>query len=406
MSDLTSGALRKGTPEYRQASLVMFVAGFLTFAMLYIVQGLLPAISREFSVSPASASLTLSLTTLPLAVAVLVAAAWSEGRGRRPLLIGSLVAAACLTLAAAASPNFGSLLGLRMLTGLVLAGFPAVAMAYVAEQFHPSGLGTAMGLYISGTGLGGMSGRLAGGLITGVASWRVAMACAAVVCLAGAVWVARQLPASRNFAVTPGRLAERLASIREPLGDPVIRKIMIIGFVLMGSLVSFFNYLQYRLADSPFSLPDTVIPLVFLIYLFGTVSANWMGRLTDRRSRRGVMMFGLAIMAVGALLSLADFLPSVLLGTAAMIFGFFGAHSVASGFVGAWARQQRARASALYLFGYHSGSALAGFVGGVFFGAFGWPGEVATVMVLLVLGALAITRLPARSDRTEVADAS
>lgn len=137
MTDLTSGTLLKGTPEYRRASLVIFVAGFVTFAMLYIVQGLLPAISRDFSVSPASASLTLSLTTLPLAFAVIVAAAWSEGRGRRPLLIGSLIAASCLTLAAAASPNFASLLGLRVLTGLVLAGFPAVAMAYVAEEFHP-----------------------------------------------------------------------------------------------------------------------------------------------------------------------------------------------------------------------------------------------------------------------------
>ncbi|MGI9156409.1 MAG: MFS transporter [Marmoricola sp.] len=406
MSELTSGMLRKGTPEYRRASLVMFVAGFLTFAMLYIVQGLMPAISMEFSVSPASASLTLSLTTLPLAIAVVVAAAWSEGQGRRPLLIASLAVAALFTLAAAASPSFPALLGFRILTGLALAGFPAVAMAYVAEEFHPSGLGTAMGLYISGTGLGGMTGRLAGGLITSVASWRVAMTCAALVCLAGAIWVARQLPASRHFAVAPGRLGERLVAIRTPAGDPVILKLAVAGFVLMGSLVSFYNYLQYRLADAPFDLPRAVIPLVFLIYLFGTLSANWMGRLTDRRSRRGVMLIGLAIMAAGALLSLADFLPTVLVGTAAMVFGFFGAHSVASGFVAAWARQRRAQASALYLFGYHTGSALAGFLGGLFFGAFGWRGEVATVLVLLALGAVAVSRLPAVSDSSELADAS
>jgi YNFM family putative membrane transporter len=405
VADLTSGTLQKGTREYRRASLVLFVAGFLTFAMLYVVQGLLPAISDDFSVSPASASLTLSLTTLPLAVAVVVAAAWSEGRGRRPLLVGSLLGAACLTLAAAASPSFLALLGLRMLTGLVLAGFPAVAMAYVAEEFHPSGLGTAMGLYISGTGLGGMSGRLAGGLITGFSSWRIAMTCAAVVCLVGAAWVASQLPPSRHFAVTPGPMRARLAAMRVPLRDPVILKLAACGFVIMGSLVSYYNYLQYRLAEPPFDLAATVIPFVFLIYLSGTVSANWMGRLTDRRSRRGVMMLGLAIMAAGALVSLADFLPTVLIGTAAMVFGFFGAHSVASGFVGAWARQQRAQASSLYLFGYHAGSGLAGFLGGLFFGAFGWGGEVATVLVLLLIGVVVVARLPLRSARTEVPDA-
>ena len=402
VSDLTTGTLRKGTREYRRASVVIFVAGFLTFAMLYIVQGMLPAISEDFSVSPASASLTLSLTSLPLAVAVLLAAAWSEGQGRRPLLVGSLLGAAFLTLAAAGSPNFASLLVLRVLTGLVLAGFPAVAMAYVAEEFHPSGLGTAMGLYISGTGLGGMTGRLAGGLLTGVASWRVAMSCAAAVCLVGAIWVALQLPASRNFAVAPGRFRDRLGAVRQPLHDLVIIRLAVCGFVIMGSLVSFFNYLQYRLGDTPFNLSDTVIPFVFLLYLFGTFSANWMGRLTDHRSRRGVMLLGLAIMAGGALLTLPDLLPTVLVGTAAMVFGFFGTHSVASGFVGAWARRQRAEASALYLFGYHWGSGLAGFLGGLFFGAFGWWGEVGTVLVLLAIGGIAVAWLPTKTVQTEV----
>ena len=155
--------LRSGTPEYRRTSLVLFVAGFMAFAMLYVAQGILPGVSHDFSVSPATASLTLSLTTLPLAVAVIVAASWSEGQGRRRLLIGAVLSAAALTLAASVAPSFGALLALRVLTGLVLAGLPAVAMAYVAEEFHPAGLGTAMGLYISGTGLGGMTGRLAGG---------------------------------------------------------------------------------------------------------------------------------------------------------------------------------------------------------------------------------------------------
>ena len=96
----------------------------------------------------------------------------------------------------------------------------------------------------------------------------------------------------------------RLAGMRSPLRDPVILTLALSGFVLMGSIVSYYNYLQYRLGDSPFSLPDTVIPFVFLIYLFGTLSANWMGRLTDRRSRRGVMMLGLGIMAVLAVLGI------------------------------------------------------------------------------------------------------
>ena len=236
-----------GRRDYRRTSLVLFVAGFIAFAMLYVVQGVLPDLSRDFSISPATASLTLSLATLPLAVAVLVAASWSEGLGRTRLLVGAVLSAGALTLAASVAPSFEALLVLRVLTGLVLAGLPAVAMAYVAEEFHPSGLGTAMGLYISGTGLGGMSGRLAGGLLASAWNWRVAMAAVGGVCLVGGLWVALRLPSSRNFIATPGSMRERMAGLREPLRDPVIIRFALCGFVLMGSLVSFFNYLQYRL---------------------------------------------------------------------------------------------------------------------------------------------------------------
>lgn len=398
--------LYPGTQEYRRTSGTLFAAGFMAFALLYVAQGTLPAVSREFSVSPAAASLTLSGTTLPLAAAVVVAASWSEAVGRRSLLIGGLLAAAALTLAAATSPTFGVLLALRVLIGLVLAGLPAAAMAYVAEEFHPSGLGTAMGLYISGTGLGGMTGRLAGGLVASALSWRVALATVGGLCLLGSMWVAVRLPSSRNFVPVLGGLGARMTALRGPLSDPVIIRLATCGFVLMGSLVSYFNYLQYRLAEGPFSLPPTLVALVFGVYVFGTVSANWMGRLSDRRGRRSVLYLGLAIMAAGALASLSVRLPIVLAGTAALVFGFFGAHSVASGWVNTRATRQRAQASSLYLFAYHFGSGVAGYAGGLFFGAFGWTGEVGMVIVLLGIGVLATARMPNRSDRQEAGHAS
>jgi YNFM family putative membrane transporter len=397
--------LLSGTREYRRTARVLFAAGFMAFAMLYVVQGVLPDVSDSFDVSPAVASLTLSLTTLPLAISVLVAAAWSEGQGRRMLLVGSLLAAAVLTVLASASPSFGVLLALRVLTGMVLAGLPPVAMAYVAEEFHPSGLGAAMGLYISGTGLGGMTGRLSGGLLAGVLSWRAALLVVGACCLVGALLVARWLPRSRNFVTTPGGMRERMSGMRVPLGDAVVLRLAVCGFLLMGSLVSFFNYLQYRLARDPFDLSSTLVALVFLLYLFGTVSANWMGRLTDRRSRRSVLLLGLAIMVVGAMSSLPDVLVTALAGGALMVFGFFGAHSVASGWVSQRAPRQRAQASALYLFGYQLGSTIIGFGGGVMYGAYGWAGEVATVCILLVLGILVALSLPVASSK-EVASAS
>jgi YNFM family putative membrane transporter len=405
MDGAASTHLRSGTREYRRTARVLFAAGFMAFSMLYVVQGAMPDVSDGFDVSPAVSSLTLSLTTLPLAVAVLVAASWSEGQGRRLLLVGSLLTAAVLTVAASASPSFGVLLALRILTGMVLAGLPPVAMAYVAEEFHPSSLGAAMGLYISGTGLGGMSGRLVGGLLSSVLSWRAALLVVGGACLLGSALVARWLPSSRHFVVAPGGLRDRLSGMRVPLRDGVLLRLAVCGFLIMGSLVSFFNYLQYRLARDPFDLSSTLVALVFLLDLFGTVSANWMGRLTDRHSRRLVLLLGLIIMGVGALTSLADVLLTALVGGALMVFGFFGAHSVASGWVSLRAPRQRAQASALYLFGYQMGSTVIGFGGGLMYGGYGWAGEVATVLALLVVGIGVAVSLPAPSLK-EVVGAS
>lgn len=398
-----TGPRRRSTQDAgtRQASRVLFVAGFLTFTMIYVAQGLLPAVSADFGVSPASASLTLSLTTLPLAVALVVAASWSEGHGRRGLVVAALLGGGALTLAGAASPNFPTLLAVRILTGLALAGLPAVAMAYVAEEVPSGSLGRAMGLYISGTGLGGMAGRLTGGLLGGALSWRWALAAVGLTGLLGGLWVARRLPSSRNFRPDPVGLPGRLRALRTPLRDPVLLGLAACGFVLMGCVVSFYNYLQYRLARPPFDLEPSVVALVFLLYLFGTVGANYLGRATDRRGRRSVLQVGLAVMVGGALLSLPDNLALVLVGAAALTFGFFGSHAVASGWVGGLSSRGRAQTSALYLFAYHVGSAVVGFVGGILYGEHGWAGEVATVLVLLAVAVLVTLRLPRAAGHTE-----
>lgn len=389
-----------------QAARAVFVAGFLAFAMLYVAQGILPAVSRDFGVSPATASLTLSLSTLPLAAAVLLAASLSDGYGRWGLLVGALVGGALLSMLAAASPGLPALLALRVLTGLVLAGLPAAAMAYVAEEVGATGLGAAMGLYISGTALGGMTGRLAGGLVAGALSWRWALGLVGAAGLAGSCWIAVRLPRSRHFTRHPGGPLRRLRALREVVRDPALLGLAGCGFVLMGSLVSVYNYLQYRLAAAPFGLSRTVVPLVFTLYLAGAVSSTWMGRLTDRRSRRRVLLLGFAIMAAGILLTLPDELPLVLLGTATVTFGFFGAHAVASGWVNVRAGRCRAQASALYLCCYHLGSSAVGFAAGLLYGAHGWAGEVGTVAALLAVGLLVASRLPTVAGRREAPDAS
>ncbi len=149
--------LRQGTAAYRRATLALFCAGFATFAMLYCVQPLLPLLAAHFAVSAATSSLALSLTTLCLALCLLVSGALAESWGRKPVMAAALGLASLLGLACVLVESWNLLLVLRALLGLALSGLPALAMAYVGEEFDPPSLPAAMGLYIGGTALGGCS---------------------------------------------------------------------------------------------------------------------------------------------------------------------------------------------------------------------------------------------------------
>jgi MFS transporter, YNFM family, putative membrane transport protein len=153
-SEAGRGYLRRGTPELRRANLALFVAGLATFAMLYSTQPLLPVFSAEFGVTPAVASLPLSLATGTLAIALILAGSFSEAWGRVPMMTVSLALSSFLMVLVALSPGFPALLALRAVQGVALAGLPAVAMAYLAEEVHPKHVGFTVGLYIAGNSVG------------------------------------------------------------------------------------------------------------------------------------------------------------------------------------------------------------------------------------------------------------
>jgi MFS family permease len=143
----------------RRVSLGLFAAGLATFALLYTPQPLLPLLARGFGASPAAASLAMSAGTGALALAIIPVSSLSEARGRRAVMTASLLAAAGLGLLAPLAASLPVLVGIRVLQGFALAGVPATAMAYLAEEVDQSHLGRAMGRYIAGTTIGGLSGR-------------------------------------------------------------------------------------------------------------------------------------------------------------------------------------------------------------------------------------------------------
>ena len=391
-SDLAIGKLRRGEPGFARIVAAFFIGGFAIFELLYCVQPLLPEFARRFALSPASASLAVSVSTVAMASSLFLGGIAAQKFGRKPVMVASLIASAFGTLAAALAPTWGALLVSRGLMGLALAGLPSVAMAYLAEEIDGPALGFAMGLYIAGSTLGGMFGRLVVGAVADFAGWRLALGLMGAISLVGAAFFAASLPAERRptGALSLGALKSALAG---HFADEGLPWLFAVGYLVMGAFICTYNYIGFRLAAPPFSLDQTHIGLIFTLYLIGAVSSTVMGDLAARLGRRRVLWMALAIGVAGTLVTLPDYLPTVVLGVAMVTWSFFGAHSIASSWVGLRADGHRAQASALYLFFYYVGSSLNGWMGGLAYQHFGWSGVAALIGLLLGLALLAAIKL-------------
>ena len=391
-----------GTPAFIRTNLALFTAGLATFALLYSVQPLLPAFSDQFHVSATTASLSLSLTTAFLAVSMLVAGAFSESWGRKPMMVASLLLSSLLALVSAVLPHWGTFLVVRALMGVALSGLPAVAMAYVGEEMHPRSLNLAMGLYVGGTGLGGMSGRLLVGVITDFWGWRTALLSIGVLGLVCALILWRCLPASRHFVRSPLSLRGLSRTYASHLRDSALPWLFAEAFMLMGGFVTIYNYVGYRLMAAPFFLSQSQIGLIFAVYLLGVFSSAWTGVLAARFGRPTMLPIAFVLMLVGTLLTCAGSLWVIITGIAILTVGFFSTHSIASAWVGARAKVGRAQATSLYLFAYYLGSSVVGSLGGVFWSHDGWNG-VTTMTGVLLLVALGVAWKLRRPDTSSPA---
>jgi predicted MFS family arabinose efflux permease len=343
-----------------------------------------------------------STATIGLAVGVIPWAALADRIGRVQVMTISVTAATLLGLLVPLSPTFQLLLAGRFLEGLVVAGVPAVAVAYLTEEINAGHAARAAGTYVAGTTIGGLAGRLVTGPVAEHFGWRIGVLTVAALCGLAALAFAKLAPPAQGFTPTRSHreLGPRLwANLRSP------RQLVLYaqGFLLMGGFVAIYNFLGFRLMAAPFHLPQTAVSLVFVAYLAGTWASARAGAEATRFGRRTVLLASIATMIVGVAITTSHNLVAVLAGLVIATAGFFGAHAIASGWVGTAASADgKAQASSLYNLFYYGGSSAVGWFGGVAFDAAGWNAVAAVVIGLAVMaGLLACTITTTRyRDRT------
>ena len=397
------------SPMYRKVILAMVGAGLASFNALYCTQALLPVLSEDLHVTPATASLTVSATTGMLGLSIIPASIISECFGRNRVIMLSALSATLLGLLPL-STSVGMLIILHGLQGIAVAGVPATAMAYLSEEIHPKYVPQVMGLYVAGTSVGGLSGRVIPSGVLEFASWRWALAATVAVAIIFAFITSWALPDQQRFQ--PKRLTFRseFSAIAQHMKNPRLSALFTLAFLFMGAFVSLYDYVGYRLTGH-FGLNEGVAGAIFFLYLSGTWSATQAGTMVHKFGRARVLVGSIVGMMIGMAVLFSPELISSILGILLFTACFFAAHSVASGWVGVVATSNRAEASSMYLFCYYMGSSIVGWLSGHVLHSWAWGGlvvwllaglAIATVIALFIARTTPSTRAtpsPARDSR-------
>lgn len=388
-SPSTPDGLAPSSPGFRRVLFAVVFAGLSSFQAMYSTQALLPVLSDDLRIDPATAALTVSATTGALACAIIPVSVLSERFGRRRVIVAGAMAASLLGLTLAFAPGAAALIALRLLQGVAIAGVPAVVMTYVSEEIARKHVASVMGLYVSGTTVGGLLGRIIPAVALEFTHWRAAILFSALVSLLFAVLTLWLLPRPRRFTPRSLTLGGEARAIAAHLRNPRLVGLYALAFLSMGAFVSLYNYMGYRLGGA-FGLSAAASGLVFLLYLAGTWSSARAGGMARAWGRRATMLGAVAVAVGGLLLVLAPSLWVLLLGVGVFTGAFFVAHSLASSGVGLIAEENRAEASSMYLFSYYAGSSIVGWFSGHVFGWVGWGGFVGWLIALfLAAGAAA-----------------
>ncbi|HIF5999648.1 TPA: MFS transporter [Vibrio parahaemolyticus] len=351
-----------GTPEYKRITLSLALGSFLVFSNLYLLQPMLPTFATLFSISETQVNWLFAASTLALSFSLVPMAVLSESIGRKPVMMVGLFSIPAISALMLLGDSFIFLVACRALIGIALAAFAAVAVAYMAEELDKHAFSMAIGTYIAANSLGGIAGRISGGLLADNFSVDVAIEVMMVVTLIGVICVHYLLPKQRNFTPSSSSLRHQNRAIIGHFRNQRVWFAMLIGGLNFALFVNLYSVMGFRLVSAPHNVPVGLASLIFICYLGGTFSSRCAGHWSKRYSSILGMFLGAVVSMAGMWIAAFESLAAMLIGLLLISFGAFFTHALAYGWVGQNATQAKATATALYLVHYYVGGSLGGFL--------------------------------------------
>lgn len=363
----------------------MLIGSLVTFANLYGPQTFIQHFTHDFHMSASESSLVLSISTFTLAFGMLVMAAISNTWGRKNIMVFSLISSSILYILVGFAPNFEILLTIRAFEGFALAGFPAIAVTYLAEELSGNQFPKSLAVYITGSGFGGFFGRIVSSSILDLSNWHIAVFVLGTLTMILSIIFMFLVEPSEHFVPQEFSVKNWIGGIIAACQDTKLWYFYGLGFLALGVYVAMFNYIGFPLLKD-FGLSQTLVGFIFIFQLMGSIGSMTVGKLSDRFSRAQMLCASLVIALIGISLTAVHFLPVVLMGLFILSCGFFAWHNLVSGWVSSSAiPSAKAYASSLYLLFYYIGSSVIGTIGGNFYDTNGWNGVIGTMITCCLI---------------------
>jgi MFS transporter, YNFM family, putative membrane transport protein len=397
------------------------LAGFAAFLDLYATQPLLPLLARTFDASAFQVGLTVTAPVVAVALAAPVVGRLADRMGLRRTILTAAVLLTLATALAATARSLPQLIFWRFLQGIVTPGIFASTIAYIHDVWPSARAVRGTASYMTGTVVGGFTGRAVAGVVAADATWHESFIALAILngLVAVALWkwlpaeTTRLKPGATREGVTfdgvaPARGAGRGFSGAFGVAPLFQNRRLVatfgVGFCVLFTQVAMFTYVTFVLAAPPFGLSTVALGWLFVVYLVGAAVTPFSGAWVDRYGHRAGLASAMAIGATGALLTLVPSLWAIVAGLALCSTGVFIGQATTSGYIGAVTKRDRALAVGVYSTFYYGGGSAGGALPALFWSRGGWPACVALVVAIQLVGtAIALTQWSSTGDHPATA---
>jgi DHA1 family inner membrane transport protein len=289
----------------------------------FVIAGILPEVASGLSVSIPEAGHLVTAYAIGMIIGGPLVTLLTARLPRKPLAIALLLTFFLANLATAAALDYYFVLAARLISGLVVSTFFALAIVTAASLAGPGRQAAAIAMVAMGFNLAMILGAPLGTVIGQQAGWRATFLTISVLVAAAVLFLARLVP--MRHAPGPGSVVGELRVLRNP---HFLLALTVTAIGNAGALMVFI-YLSPLLTENA-GVASTWIPALLMVYGLGATLGNLAGGWLADKALMPSIVGLLCGLAASLLVLPIAFVSPVATGVAVFVTGAF-AYSVIPG---------------------------------------------------------------------------